>query len=117
MWNFFRRRIDQRTVARCVITVVVSCAWIGCFTVLICALEPSMSSLDIFFENCSAFCYGRRVAGHYSRFKRPFQIPSYRQHARRPRGAFRFSHCAGRHPYSETLPLSIRQNPVNLNIP
>mgnify|MGYP000228638418 CR=1 FL=1 len=49
------RRIDQRTVARCVITVVVSCAWIGCFTVLICALEPSMSSLDIFFENCSAF--------------------------------------------------------------
>ena len=53
--EFFRRRIDQRTVARCVITVVVSCAWIGCFTVLICALEPSMSSLDIFFENCSAF--------------------------------------------------------------
>ena len=46
---------QQRTVARCVITVVVSCAWIGCFTVLICALEPSMSSLDIFFENCSAF--------------------------------------------------------------
>ena len=53
--EFFRRRIDQRTVARCVITVVVSCAWIGCFTILICSLEPALSSLDIFFENCSAF--------------------------------------------------------------
>ena len=53
--EFFHRRIDQRTVARCVITVVVSCAWIGCFTILICSLEPAMSSLDIFFENCSAF--------------------------------------------------------------
>ncbi len=53
--EFFRRRIDQRTVARCVITVVVSCAWIGCFTILICSLEPAMRSLDIFFENCSAF--------------------------------------------------------------
>ncbi len=53
--EFFHRRIDQRTVARCVITVVVSCAWIGCFTILICSLEPALSPLDIFFENCSAF--------------------------------------------------------------
>ena len=49
---FFRRRIDQRTVARCVITVVVSCAWIGCFTVLSCALEPSMSSCLLYTSRC-----------------------------------------------------------------
>lgn len=67
--EFFRRRIDQRTVARCVITVVVSCAWIGCFTILICSLEPAMSSLDIFFENCSAFAtvgVSRGITPHLS---------------------------------------------------
>lgn len=53
--EFFHRSIEQRAVARCVITVVVSCAWIGCFTVLISSLEPTMNALDIFFENCSAF--------------------------------------------------------------
>lgn len=38
--EFFHRRIDQRTVARCVITVVVSCAWIAVSPFLFAAWSP-----------------------------------------------------------------------------
>ncbi len=54
--QFFRRRIDQSVIERCLCTIAVCGAWVGASTVLACSFQPEgVAPLDMFFEVCSAF--------------------------------------------------------------
>ncbi len=54
--QFFKRRIDQSVIERCLCTIAVCGAWVGGSTVLACSFQPQgVAPLDMFFEICSAF--------------------------------------------------------------
>ncbi len=53
--EFNGRSIAHEVVERSVAVVILSGAWVGATTMLCCYLEPGLSSLDLFFENVSAF--------------------------------------------------------------
>ena len=53
--EFNHRRIARDVVDRSIAAVVLSGAWIGAFTLVSCYLQPEMDSLNLFFENISAF--------------------------------------------------------------
>ncbi|MFR1411408.1 MAG: potassium transporter TrkG [Akkermansia sp.] len=75
-----------------------------------------MSSLDIFFENCSAFATVGVSRGITPDLSGPSKYLLIVNMLAGRVGLFAFS-LRWQAPLPEALPLSIRQNPVNLNIP
>lgn len=53
--EFNGRSIAHDVVERSIAAVVLSGVWVGTFTLISCYFEPNLNSLDLFFENASAF--------------------------------------------------------------
>lgn len=53
--EFNDRRLSREAVDRSIAAVVLSGVWVGAFTLVTCYLQPEIDSLDLFFENISAF--------------------------------------------------------------
>lgn len=53
--EFNNRSLDREVVERSIAAVALSGVWIGLFTVVSCYLQPEIDSLNLFFENVSAF--------------------------------------------------------------
>lgn len=53
--EFHNRRIARSVVERSVVTVIISCFWVGFMVIVICLVEPEMPLNKIIFEVVSSF--------------------------------------------------------------